>query len=54
MKRGGLEIEITVGDDSIRGLLVWDQGPSLATVKEVLDRFIHGSLGEAAQALVTD
>ena len=50
VKHGGVEVEMTVEGDTIRGLLLWDGAPAPVAVKEALDGFIHRPLGEAAAA----
>lgn len=50
VKRGGVEIEMTVDGDVIRGLLLWDDSPSPANVKQASDGLIHRPLSDAADA----
>lgn len=50
VKRGGVEIEMMVDGDVIRGLLLWDHGPSPASVKQALDGLIQRPPSEAANA----
>ena len=54
IKHGGLEIDMTLDGNSIRGLLLWDGGPSVVAVKDALDGFLHRSLREAADADIAE